>query len=78
MIKSARVRVMVDFTGKERPGGYNVRITPEEGDAVGAFGGSGNVDANNQIAFEEVPPGMYVLGAAKPIYRRPADQASDD
>jgi hypothetical protein len=61
MIKSASVRVTVDFTGKERPQGYIVRIQPEGGEVVGSFGGSGNINASNQIAFENVPPGRYVL-----------------
>ena len=62
MIKSARVEVTVDFTGKERPAGYIVRIAPEGGEAVGKYGGSGNIDAKkNQIAFENVPPGRYVF-----------------
>jgi len=61
MIKSARVRVTVDFTGKQPPGGYIVRIKPEGGEAVGTWGGSGNIDAKNQIAFDDVPPGKYLL-----------------
>jgi len=50
------VQVTVDFTGKERPGGYIVSITPEGGNVVGSYGGSGNIDAKNQIAFTDVPP----------------------
>ncbi|HWY86547.1 MAG TPA: carboxypeptidase-like regulatory domain-containing protein [Gemmataceae bacterium] len=61
MIKSARILVTVDFTGKERPAGYIVQIEPEGGNAVGTFGGSGNINAKNQIAFENVPPGRYVF-----------------
>lgn len=61
MIKSARVEVSVDFTGKERPQGYIVRIQPEGGEKVGSYGGSGNIDAKNWISFESIPPGRYVL-----------------
>jgi len=61
MVKSATIRVTVDFTGKARPDGYMVMIEPEGGEAVGKYGGSGNLDANNQISFENVPPGRYVL-----------------
>ena len=61
MMKSASVRVTVDFTGKERPAGYMVSIAPEGGEVVGSYGGSGNIDARNQMTFEIVPPGRYVL-----------------
>jgi hypothetical protein len=61
MIKSARILVTVDFTGKERPAGYIVEIEPEGGNAIGTFGGSGNINAKNQIAFENVPPGRYIF-----------------
>ena len=61
MLKSATVRVTVDFTGKERPAGYIVKIAPYGGEAVGKYGGSGNIDANNTITFEGVPPGPYVF-----------------
>jgi carboxypeptidase family protein len=61
MTKSARVEVTVDFTGKERPKDYIVNIEPEGGNKVGTFGGTANIDAKNQFAFENVPPGRYVL-----------------
>lgn len=61
MMKSSRVRVTVDFHGKERPDGYVVMIESEGGEAVGTYGGSGNIDAENQISFENVPPGRYTL-----------------
>ena len=61
MIQAGRVLVTVDFTWKERPAGYIVNIEPEGGEAVGKYGGSGNIDAKNQIAFDQVPPGRYVL-----------------
>ncbi len=62
MIKSARLRVRIDFGGKPRPVGYLVRIEPEGGSAVGTWGGSGNIDAYNEISFADIPPpGRYVL-----------------
>jgi hypothetical protein len=61
MIKSAHVQVTVDFAGKARPGQYIVAIKPEGGEKVGSWGGSGTINDKNQIAFEDVPPGKYVL-----------------
>jgi hypothetical protein len=61
MIKSGRVVVTVDFTGKKRPAGYMVSIEPEGGEAVGKYGGSGNINPKNQMTFEEVPPARYVI-----------------
>jgi hypothetical protein len=61
MTKSATVRITVDFAGKPRAGGYMVRIEPEGGEAIGKYGGAGDIDAKGQIAFEGVPPGRYVL-----------------
>ena len=61
MIKSARLRVTVDFTGTNRPQEYIVQVEPEGGDEVGKWGGSGNIDAKNQITFDDVPPGRYVI-----------------
>ena len=61
MVKSARVEVTVDFTGKERPEGYIVNIEREGGGGVGKYGGSGNINAQNQITFDNVPPARYTL-----------------
>ncbi|MDG3006183.1 carboxypeptidase-like regulatory domain-containing protein [Paludisphaera mucosa] len=61
MMKASGVRVTVDFGGAARPGGYMVKIEPEGGEAEGSFGGVGDVDARNQLAFEIVPPGRYVI-----------------
>ncbi|MCH5374024.1 MAG: hypothetical protein JJ992_08610, partial [Planctomycetes bacterium] len=36
-------------------------IVTEGGSAVGKWSGSGNIDAENRISFENVPPGRYVL-----------------
>ncbi|MEJ7636458.1 MAG: hypothetical protein WKF75_00335 [Singulisphaera sp.] len=61
MMKAASVRVTVDFTGKKRPEGYMVSMKPEGGEVIESYGGSGNIDPKNQMAFEIVPPGRYVL-----------------
>jgi hypothetical protein len=61
MHKSARLRVRVDFGGKARPAGYLVDIEPEGGSKIGSWGGSGNIDAHNEITFSDFPPGRYVL-----------------
>jgi hypothetical protein len=61
MIQAGRIVVTVDFAGTERPAGYTVKLEPEGGDAVGKYGGSGNINDKHQITFDNVPPGMYVL-----------------
>jgi hypothetical protein len=61
MMKSARIVVTVDFTGKERPSEYIVSMTPEGGEKIGSYGGSGNINAKNQMTFESVPPGKYMV-----------------
>ena len=61
MRKSASVLVTVEFTATTRPAGYIVSIEPEGGPEVGSYGGSGQIDANNQMSFDDVPPGRYVL-----------------
>ncbi len=61
MVQSAGVRVVVEFAGPRPPGEYLVEIAPEGGSVVGSWGGSGQVDAANRIAFHEAPPGRYVL-----------------
>jgi hypothetical protein len=61
MVRAARIEVVVDFGNKAKPNSYLVNIEPEGGSKVGSWGGSGNVDASGFIAFENVPPGKYVL-----------------
>jgi hypothetical protein len=61
MTKAGRIVVTVDFTGTERPAGYIVMIAPEGGEAVGKYGGSGQINQQNQITFDNVPPARYVL-----------------
>ena len=75
MTRAGRTVVTVDFTGKERPAAYLVTIEPEGGEAVGKYGGSGQINANNQITFDNVPPARYVLrGRPNPSA---GDQQSD-
>ena len=61
MMKSAFVRVTVDFKDKKRPKNYIVSIEPEGGSVVGSWGGSGKIDENNERIFKNVPPGRYVI-----------------
>jgi hypothetical protein len=61
MVKAAQLHVTVDFTGVVRPKEYSVEIEAEGGANVGTWGGSGNIDANKEISFHDVPPGKYVL-----------------
>ena len=59
--RSAQIRVTVAFPGGERPPGYQVEIDAEGGRAVGQWGGSGDIDQQNQIVFSDMPPGRYIL-----------------
>lgn len=61
MMKSAQLVVTVAFVDAARPDGYVVNIAAEGGEKIGSWGGSGNIDAKNQITFRDVPPGRYVL-----------------
>ncbi|HJQ78379.1 MAG TPA: carboxypeptidase-like regulatory domain-containing protein [Lacipirellulaceae bacterium] len=61
MLKSAQLRVTVDFTGTERPGDYMVNLEPEGGSTIGSWGGSGSINAENVTKFSDVPPGRYVI-----------------
>lgn len=60
MQPAAQVRVTVKFPS-DPPPGYVVKIAPEEGEAVGRWSGSGQIDVNREMAFHDVPPGRYVL-----------------
>ncbi|HLW64138.1 MAG TPA: carboxypeptidase-like regulatory domain-containing protein [Gemmataceae bacterium] len=61
MMKSTQVIVTIDFTGMKRPAGYMVSIAPVGGEKIGSYGGSGNINDKNQMTFDNVPPGKYVL-----------------
>ena len=62
MIRAGRIVVTVDFGGKVRNGMYLVQVEPEGGIAIGKYGGTGNISNDtNQITFDNVPPGRYVV-----------------
>jgi hypothetical protein len=61
MKQSTQVIVTIDFSWATKPQEYIVEIEPEGGSRVGTWGGSGCIDAKNQITFNDVPPGRYVL-----------------
>jgi hypothetical protein len=61
MTRSARAIVTVDFGENERPKGYIIQMAPEGGEKVGSYGGSGNINAKNEMTFDNVPPGRYVF-----------------
>ena len=83
LVKSAQVRVTVDFTGTRRPETYLVEIQPAEGGAAlptweqlqhcvtmahtdrlatdGVWVELRPIEANDQIDFNGVPPGKYVV-----------------
>ncbi len=61
MQPSAKLQVRVDFSATTRPEGYIVNIKPEGGEKVGSWGGSANLDAENQHTFENIPPGKYII-----------------
>lgn len=61
LAKSAEVHVIVDFTGKKRAIDYLIEIEAEDGDAEGNYGGTANIDANDEYTFKSVPPGRYII-----------------
>ena len=79
MKRAGSVRVTVDFAGKKRAGDYVVKISPEGGDVVGSYGGSGNIDAKDQLNFAILPPGRYILtGPAEPGLGQRGGRAGHD
>ena len=61
MMRAATLLVTVVFADKPPTGDYLVKLTPEGGDVVGSYGGSGNINAGKQLKFESLPPGRYIL-----------------
>lgn len=57
MKNSARVTFTVEFPAGNKTG-YIVNFNDEKG-GVGTWGGSGNIDKNNQMVFNDFPPGRY-------------------
>jgi hypothetical protein len=71
MLHAASVVISVDFSQSQRPADYIVSLIPEGGEAVGKWSGSGSINAQNQLTFDDIPPGRYVA------YGRP-NPGSDD
>jgi hypothetical protein len=61
MQKSASIQIKIDFGVVARTDGYIVEMKPEDGEAIGKWGGSGQIDAENRMVFKDVPPGRYVI-----------------
>ncbi len=63
MQRASSMQVTVDFGDKPRATGveYIVNASPEGGDEVGAWGGSGQIEDDDSITFVQVPAGRYVL-----------------
>ncbi len=61
LLKSASLRVTVECGGVEGLSNYLIRIVPEGGEAVGLWSASGTINALNQVAYENIPPGRYVV-----------------
>jgi hypothetical protein len=38
-----------------------VELEPEGGNKVGSWGGSSNINKSNEVSFNDVPPGRYVV-----------------
>ena len=75
MMKSASVRVTVDFTGKERPEGYMVKIEPEGGEAVGIVRRLGEHRRQEPDDVRERAAGpVRPAGAAEPRLGRRGDR----
>jgi hypothetical protein len=36
-------------------------VKPEGGDKIGTWGASSTLDATNQVTYENVPPGRYLI-----------------
>lgn len=61
MGKARRIRVTVDFNDRNRPQNYIVELEPEGGNAIGKFGGSAQINAENTVTFKNVPLGKYTI-----------------
>jgi hypothetical protein len=61
MNKSATIEVIVEFPPGVKPGGYIVMASPEGGDKIGSYGGSGSIDPQNKMFFKDFPAGRYII-----------------
>lgn len=60
LVKAASIAITVDFGGKPRLQEYIVELTPEGGNQVGSWGGSGTIDGDGKREWNNIPPGRYV------------------
>lgn len=61
MLKSAQLKVRVNFSATPRPRGYLVSIEEQGGAKVGSWGGSANLKPEGFVEFKNIPPGLYVV-----------------
>ncbi len=61
LIEAARLRVTADFTGIPRPRTFTVRLEPEGGESAGRWSADKDINASDQVAFDDWPPGRYVI-----------------
>jgi len=61
LLPAATLRVKVDFSKSQRPEHFIVHVKAEGGERVGKWGGSGNIDVEGRITFENVHPGTYAV-----------------
>jgi hypothetical protein len=61
MVKASTIKVTVASKLRRLAQDYSVKLTPEGGDVVGSWGGSGNVDPEGVMTFKDVPPGKYEI-----------------
>ena len=61
MVLAARLHVTVDFSATQRAGNYIVHCEIEGGEQVGKWSGDGNIGPNDDITYENIPPGRYLV-----------------
>ena len=61
MMHAAKLHVSVDFSATNRAGDYLVHCEPEGGEQIGKWSGDANIGANDDITFENIPPGKYTV-----------------
>ncbi len=61
MDRSGSILVRVKFPVNRKKGDYMIHIEPVGGSKVGSWGGSGNINEENELQFKDVPAGEYEL-----------------
>jgi hypothetical protein len=61
MVQAARLHVTVDFSATNRPAEYLVHCEPEGGEQVGKWSGDGKIGSSDDITYESIPPGRYLV-----------------